>query len=179
MVVGRGSFIDAFPLFGLQLEDYDSLFAENLDLLLKIRENEHVHWSGTASGAADRPGRLPEARAESVADMAGCWRDAAVVRSRRRARTSADGRDHRRRDATLPSAHRSLSGGRRARRALARSTEGRRARARAMSRRRSSRPPTSSIPATLAPSRMSRRSADGLPLTRARFDAQLGPTARC
>src|SRR6266496_2841341 len=46
MVVGRGSFIDAFPLFGLQLEDYDSLFAEKLDLLLKIRENTHVHWLG-------------------------------------------------------------------------------------------------------------------------------------
>src|SRR3989442_4598051 len=46
MVVGRGSFIEAFPLFGLKLEDYDSLFAEKLDLLLKIRENEHVHWSG-------------------------------------------------------------------------------------------------------------------------------------
>src|SRR6201982_2590042 len=46
MVVGRGSFIESFPLFGLKLEDYDSLFAEKLDLLLKIRENEHVHWSG-------------------------------------------------------------------------------------------------------------------------------------
>ena len=46
MVVGRGSFIEAFPLFGLNLEDYDSLFSEKLDLLLKIRENEHVHWSG-------------------------------------------------------------------------------------------------------------------------------------
>src|SRR6059058_5027939 len=46
MVLGRGSFIDAFPLFGLRLEDYDSLFAEKLDLLLKIRDNEHVHWSG-------------------------------------------------------------------------------------------------------------------------------------
>src|SRR6267143_6160478 len=46
MVVGRGSFIEAFPLFGLNLEDYDSLFAEKLDLLLKIRENEHVQWSG-------------------------------------------------------------------------------------------------------------------------------------
>src|SRR5207245_3257489 len=42
MVVGRGSSIEAFPLFGLDLEDYDSLFAEKLDLLLKIRENEHV-----------------------------------------------------------------------------------------------------------------------------------------
>src|SRR3989475_9358443 len=46
IVVGRGSFIESFPLFGLRLEDYDSLFAEKLDLLLKIRENEHVHWSG-------------------------------------------------------------------------------------------------------------------------------------
>jgi len=46
MVVGRGSFIESFPLFGLKLEDYDSLFAEKLDLLLKIRDNEFVHWSG-------------------------------------------------------------------------------------------------------------------------------------
>src|ERR1041385_3683449 len=46
IVVGRGSFIEAFPLFGLHLEDYDSLFAEKLDLLLKIRGNEFVYWSG-------------------------------------------------------------------------------------------------------------------------------------
>ena len=46
MVVGRGSSIEAFPLFGFKLEDYDSLFTEKLDLLLKVRENEHVHWSG-------------------------------------------------------------------------------------------------------------------------------------
>ena len=46
IVVGRGSSIEAFPLFGLNLEDYDSLFEEKLDLLLKIRDNEHVYWSG-------------------------------------------------------------------------------------------------------------------------------------
>ena len=46
IVVGRGSFIEAFPLFGLDTNDYDSLFAEKLDLLLKIRENVNVHWSG-------------------------------------------------------------------------------------------------------------------------------------
>src|SRR5467141_2465512 len=46
IVAGRGSFIESYPLFGLELEDYDSLFAEKLDLLLKIRENTHVHWSG-------------------------------------------------------------------------------------------------------------------------------------
>src|ERR1700722_17178024 len=40
MVVGRGSFIEAFPLFGLNLEDYDALFTEKLDLLLKIRQSE-------------------------------------------------------------------------------------------------------------------------------------------
>jgi probable LLM family oxidoreductase len=46
IVAGRGSFIEAYPLFGLALEDYDSLFAEKLELLLKIRENTQVHWSG-------------------------------------------------------------------------------------------------------------------------------------
>src|SRR6267378_3257221 len=65
MVVGRGSFIEAFPLFGLNLDDYDSLFAEKLDLLLKIRENEHVHWSGqhrpalTGQGVYPRPLQNP------------------------------------------------------------------------------------------------------------------------
>lgn len=46
MVVGRGSFTEAFPLFGLNLQDYDALFSEKLDLLLKIRDNEFVSWSG-------------------------------------------------------------------------------------------------------------------------------------
>jgi len=46
IVAGRGSFVEAYPLFGLSLEDYDSLFEEKLDLLLAIRENTHVHWSG-------------------------------------------------------------------------------------------------------------------------------------
>src|SRR5437870_12875971 len=65
MVVGRGSFIEAFPLFGLDLHDYESLFAEKLELLLKIRENEHVHWSGehrpalTGQGVYPRPMQDP------------------------------------------------------------------------------------------------------------------------
>src|SRR2546430_5638800 len=44
MIVGRGSFIEAFPLFGHKLEDYDSLFADKLELLLEIRDHEHVTW---------------------------------------------------------------------------------------------------------------------------------------
>jgi probable LLM family oxidoreductase len=46
IVAGRGSFIESFPLFGLDLDDYDSLFAEKLDLLLQIRESTRVNWSG-------------------------------------------------------------------------------------------------------------------------------------
>jgi probable LLM family oxidoreductase len=65
MVVGRGSSIEAFPLFGFRLEDYDDLFAEKLDLLLKIRDNERVHWSGrhrpalTGQGVYPRPVQDP------------------------------------------------------------------------------------------------------------------------
>jgi len=46
LVVGRGSAVDAYPLFGFNLQDYDELFREKLDLLLKIRDQEFVTWSG-------------------------------------------------------------------------------------------------------------------------------------
>lgn len=65
MVVGRGSSIEAFPLFGFRLEDYDALFAEKLELLLEIREHEQVHWSGkfrpalTGQGVYPRPLQNP------------------------------------------------------------------------------------------------------------------------
>lgn len=65
IVAGRGSFTESFPLFGLKLEDYDSLFAEKLDLLLKLRENEFVQWSGqhratlTGQGVYPRPMQNP------------------------------------------------------------------------------------------------------------------------
>jgi probable LLM family oxidoreductase len=65
MIVGRGSSIEAFPLFGFRLEDYDELFAEKLDLLLNIRANEHVQWSGkhrprlTGQGVYPRPVQNP------------------------------------------------------------------------------------------------------------------------
>jgi alkanesulfonate monooxygenase SsuD/methylene tetrahydromethanopterin reductase-like flavin-dependent oxidoreductase (luciferase family) len=65
MIVGRGSFIEAYPLFGYKLEDYDSLFAEKLELLLEIRDHEFVHWSGkhraplTGQGVYPRPVQDP------------------------------------------------------------------------------------------------------------------------
>lgn len=65
MIVGRGSFIEAFPLFGLALDDYNELFTEKLDLLLKLRESTNVHWSGqhrpalTGQGVFPRPLQNP------------------------------------------------------------------------------------------------------------------------
>jgi probable LLM family oxidoreductase len=59
MVVGRGSFIEAFPLFGLALDDYDSLFAEKLELLLAIRKSERIHWSGEHRAALTGQGVYP------------------------------------------------------------------------------------------------------------------------
>jgi probable LLM family oxidoreductase len=54
IMAGRGSFIESFPLFGYDLDDYDTLFAEKLDLLLKLRDGEKVSWSGsTRSPIAD------------------------------------------------------------------------------------------------------------------------------
>ena len=65
IMAGRGSFIESFPLFGLDLEDYDSLFSEKLDLLLNLRENVNVNWSGkhrpalTGQGVYPRPLQNP------------------------------------------------------------------------------------------------------------------------
>jgi probable LLM family oxidoreductase len=65
IIAGRGSFTEAFPLFGLKLEDYDSLFVEKLELLLKLRDNEFVQWSGqhrpalTGQGVYPRPMQNP------------------------------------------------------------------------------------------------------------------------
>ena len=47
LVVGRGSAIEAYPLFGFDLKDYDALFKEKLELLLQIRDQEYITWSGT------------------------------------------------------------------------------------------------------------------------------------
>ncbi len=59
IVAGRGSFIESFPLFGLKLEDYDSLFVEKLDLLLKLRDSNNVHWEGKHRAALTGQGVYP------------------------------------------------------------------------------------------------------------------------
>ncbi|BEP14959.1 LLM class flavin-dependent oxidoreductase [Acidothermaceae bacterium B102] len=59
MVVGRGSSVEAFPLFGYDLDDYDALFAEKLDLLLQIRADSHVHWQGQFRAPLQGQGIFP------------------------------------------------------------------------------------------------------------------------
>ncbi|HHY20886.1 MAG TPA: LLM class flavin-dependent oxidoreductase [Bacilli bacterium] len=59
IMAGRGSFIESFPLFGYDLNDYDELFNEKLELLLKIRESEKVTWSGRHRPAIDNLGVYP------------------------------------------------------------------------------------------------------------------------
>lgn len=65
LLVGRGSFIESFPLFGYELEDYDELFAEKLDLLLQIRESEdEVSWSGRFRSPIRGQGIYPRSERE-------------------------------------------------------------------------------------------------------------------
>jgi len=59
IMAGRGSFIESFPLFGFDLDDYDELFAEKLELLLKLRESDEVTWSGRHRAALDEAGVYP------------------------------------------------------------------------------------------------------------------------
>ncbi len=59
IMAGRGSFLESFPLFGNDLDDYDSLFAEKLALLLKVRESERVTWSGPHRPAIENRGVYP------------------------------------------------------------------------------------------------------------------------
>src|SRR4051795_10202533 len=59
LMAGRGSFIESFPLFGYDLDDYDELFAEKLDLLLALRSEEVVTWSGRHRAAIDDRGIYP------------------------------------------------------------------------------------------------------------------------
>jgi probable LLM family oxidoreductase len=59
IIAGRGSFIESFPLFGYDMEHYNELFAEKLDMLIKIRESEKVTWQGQHRAPIDNRGVYP------------------------------------------------------------------------------------------------------------------------
>jgi probable LLM family oxidoreductase len=66
IMAGRGSFIESFPLFGYDLEDYDELFSEKLELLLKLRESERVTWSGDHRAPINNLGVYPRPAQERL-----------------------------------------------------------------------------------------------------------------
>ncbi len=61
IMAGRGSFTESFPLFGYDLNDYNELFEEKLDLLLKINKNEKINWSGNLRAPIENRGVYPRA----------------------------------------------------------------------------------------------------------------------
>jgi probable LLM family oxidoreductase len=66
IMVGRGSFVESFPLFGFDLEDYDELFVEKLLLLLKVRESERVTWQGRHRAPMENLGVYPRPLQERI-----------------------------------------------------------------------------------------------------------------
>ncbi|CAN7206343.1 LLM class flavin-dependent oxidoreductase [Rhizobium sp. LjRoot254] len=66
VMAGRGSFIESFPLFGYNLDDYDQLFSEKLELLLAIRDEEKVTWSGETRAPIDSRGVYPRSLQEKL-----------------------------------------------------------------------------------------------------------------
>ena len=71
LVVGRGSFVEAFPLFGLDLDDYDDLFEQKLDLLLAVRASAHPYWSGRHRPALSGQGVYPRPEQEELSISVG------------------------------------------------------------------------------------------------------------
>src|SRR3954462_10524853 len=107
IMAGRGSFVESFPLFGYDLDDYDELFSEKLELLLALRESDHVVWSGRHRAPLDGQGVYPRPVQHPLpvwvavggpprAGLGRVGRPAAVGRARRRARPADGARDHRR-----------------------------------------------------------------------------------
>jgi probable LLM family oxidoreductase len=66
IMAGRGSFIESYPLFGYDLRDYDELFAEKLELLLRLRESEHVTWAGRHRAPLDGLGVYPRPAQDEI-----------------------------------------------------------------------------------------------------------------
>jgi alkanesulfonate monooxygenase SsuD/methylene tetrahydromethanopterin reductase-like flavin-dependent oxidoreductase (luciferase family) len=66
IIAGRGSFIESFPLFGYSLDDYDELFSEKLDLLLRLNKQEVITWKGKHRGSITNQGVYPRPLQEGI-----------------------------------------------------------------------------------------------------------------
>ncbi|MDI6098984.1 hypothetical protein QLQ12_10265 [Actinoplanes sp. NEAU-A12] len=86
MILGRGSFTGSFPLFGYDMNDYDVLFEEKLDLFVKLLDEKPVTWTGTTRPALTKRRRVPEDRVRAAAGVGGAGRLPAVGGAHRPAR---------------------------------------------------------------------------------------------
>ena len=114
IMAGRGSFIESFPLFGYDLDDYDELYAEKLELLLAIRASERVTWSGRLRPPLNDAGVYPRPIQDPLPVWVAVGGSPAVGRPRRHARAAADARDHRWSAGAVRAARRALPTGGRA-----------------------------------------------------------------
>ncbi len=94
IMAGRGSFIESFPLFGYDLDDYDELFEQHLELLLKIRESEKVIWKGGHRPAINNLGVYPRPVQNPLPIWVGSVGEAGFCYSCRSVRTALDVGDH-------------------------------------------------------------------------------------
>lgn len=110
ITVGRGSFAEAYSLFGHSRDDYDALFTEKLGLLQQlVRE---THMVRPLPSSAYGPGRLSPANAESAAGLGRCWRDTALLHPGRSCGSAADGGAYRGQTRSFPAINRPLPAGR-------------------------------------------------------------------
>ena len=111
IMAGRGSFIESFPLFGYDLGDYDELFAEKLELLLAIRDNERVTWQGKHRAPLEDAVVWPRPVQDPLPDLDRRRRQPRVRGAGGKPRPAAGARDHRRPDSPLQALRRSLPPG--------------------------------------------------------------------
>ena len=116
IMAGRGSFIESFPLFGYDLNDYHELFSEKLELLLTLLESERVTWSGKQRPLLAGPGRLPAPPPGPAAGVDRGGRHPRICGSRWHPGPADGPGDYRWRPRALRAARRGLPRGRRPRR---------------------------------------------------------------
>jgi len=97
IIVGRGSFIESYPLFGYDTRHYDELFSEKLDLLLHLRDETRVEWEGKHRPSLTGQGVWPRPLQPKLPIPPRRRRNASLLRPRRHARPAVDGGHHRRR----------------------------------------------------------------------------------
>ena len=96
VILGRGSFIESFPLFGYDLGDYEQLFEEKLDLFVQLLHEQPVHWTGETARRDRGPAGVPAHRVGRAHHVGRRGRQPAVGGACGPPRPAADDRDHRR-----------------------------------------------------------------------------------